>query len=172
MVEELNFKNICDLTTKVMNLPEGSLSLKTRKRPLQAARSVAGYIGKTEEDISAKIIAKVLNKDRALVWHFEHGHKKNYANCEIYRNTFNKVYKAYKNIQGDKDMFLDSDYMKNYLLKNGVKQSKMHKHSEVLLEVKSGQVKCIIITSYFDFSNQLENIKFALKNYHYTIKII
>ena len=172
MLEELNFKNICDLTTKVMNMPEGSLSLKTRKRPLQAARSVAGYIGKTEEDISAKIIAKVLNKDRTLVWHFEHGHKKNYANCEIYRNTFNKVYKAYKNIQGDKDIFLDGDFMKSFLLKNGIKQTKIHKHSEVLLEVKSGQVKCIIITSYFDFSNQLENIKFALKNYHYTIKII
>ena len=29
---------------------------------------------------------------------------------------------------------------------------------DVLLEVKSGEVKCIIETSYFDFSNQLEII--------------
>tara|TARA_R110002167_G_scaffold90498_1_gene243866 strand:+ start:28 stop:546 length:519 start_codon:yes stop_codon:yes gene_type:complete len=172
MIEEFNFKSICDITTRVMKLPKDCLSLKTRERPLQAARSVAGYIGRTEEDIPPKIIAKVLNKNRTLIYHFEHGHKKNYANCEIYRNTFNKVYKAYKNIVGDKDIFLDNDFMKSYLLKNGVKESKTPKHSEVLLEVKSGQVKCKIKTSYFDFSNQLEIIKLALRNYHYTIKII
>ena len=169
MVEEFNFKSICDITTRVMKLPKNSLSLKSRKRPLQAARSVAGYIGRTEENISPKIIAKVLDKNRTLIYHFEHGHKKNYANCEIYRNTFNKVYKAYKNIQGDKDIFLDGDYMKSYLLKNGVTEVKK---PDVFLEVKSGQVKCKINTSYFDFSNQLEIIKFVLKNYHYTIKII
>ena len=59
--------------------------------------------------------------------------------------------------------------MKSYLLKNGVKETL---DSDVLLEVKSGQVKCKIKTSYFDFSNQLENVKLALKNYHYSIKII
>ena len=42
---------------------------------------------------------------------------------------------------------------------------------EVLLEIKSGQVSCKIKTSYFDFSNQLENVKIALVNYHYTVKI-
>ena len=69
-------------------------------------------------------------------------------------------------------IFLDGDYMKKYLLKKGVEESKAPVHSQVLLEVNSGQVKCKIKTSYFDFSNQLEIIKFVLKNYHYTIKII
>jgi hypothetical protein len=59
--------------------------------------------------------------------------------------------------------------MKSYLLKNEVVETL---NPEVILEVKSGQVKCKIKTSYFDFSNQLEIIKLALKNYHYTIKII
>ena len=59
--------------------------------------------------------------------------------------------------------------MKNHLLQNGVVEKL---DSDVLLEVKSGLVKCLIKTSYFDFSNQLENIKFALEDYHYTIKII
>jgi hypothetical protein len=54
-------------------------------------------------------------------------------------------------------------------LKNGVS---MVYGGDVSLEVKSGQVKCIIKTSYLDFSNQLENVKLALENYHYTIKII
>jgi hypothetical protein len=62
--------------------------------------------------------------------------------------------------------------MKRYLLKNGVKESKADKNSQVILEVTNDKVKCKIRTSYFDFSNQLEIIKFVLKNYHYTIKII
>tara|TARA_R110000737_G_scaffold333765_1_gene351640 strand:+ start:150 stop:659 length:510 start_codon:yes stop_codon:yes gene_type:complete len=169
MIQEYNFKSICNITTRVMKLPKDSLSLKSRKRELQAARSVAGYIGRTEEDIPPKIIAKVLKRNRTLIYHFEHSHKKNYANCEIYRNTFNKVYLEYKNIDGDKDIFLDGDYMKNFLLKNKVTEVKK---PDVFLEIKSGQVKCIINTSYFDFSNQLESIKFALQKYHYTIKII
>ena len=59
--------------------------------------------------------------------------------------------------------------MKSYLLKNGVEETL---DPDVLLEVKSGQADCIIKTSYFDFSNQLENVKLALKNYHFTVKII
>jgi hypothetical protein len=169
MVEEFNFKSICDITTRVMELPQDSLALKSRKRPLQAARSVAGYIGRSEEDIHPKIIAKVLNRNRTLIYHFEKSHKDNYANCKIYRDTFNKVYKAYKSIDGDKDIFLDKYFMKSYLLKNGIKEVEK---PDVFLEIKSGQVKCKIKTSYFEFHNQLENVKLALKNYHYTVKVI
>ena len=169
MIEEFNFKSICDITTRVMKLPQDSLALKSRKRPLQVARSVAGYIGRTEENIHPKIIAKVLKRHRTLIYHFEHSHKDNYANCEIYRNTFNKVYKAYKSIDGDKDIFLDKDFLKSYLLKHGVSEVRK---PDVFLEIKSGQVKCKIKSSYFEFSNQLEIVKLALKNYHYSIKII
>ena len=169
MTEEYNFKNICNLTTKLLGLPDDALALKSRKRPLQVARAIAGYIGRTEEDINQKIIGKVLNRDRTLIYHYENTHKSNYANCEVYRNTFNKVYKAYKDIDGVKEVFIDGDFMKSYLLKNEVVETLK---PEVILEVKSGQVKCKIKTSYFDFSNQLEIVKLALKNYHYTIKII
>ena len=169
MTEEYNFKSICNLTTKLLGLPDDALALKSRKRPLQVARAIAGYIGRTEEDINQKTIGKVLNRDRTLIYHYENTHKANYANCEIYRNTFNKVYKAYKDIDGIKEVFIDGDFMKSYLLKNEVVETL---NPEVILEVKSGQVKCKIKTSYFDFSNQLEIIKLALRNYHYTIKII
>ena len=169
MTEEYNFKNLCDLTTSVLGLPKGSLALKSRKRPLQVARAIAGYIARTEEDIHRSIIGKVLNRDRSLIYHYEHTHKGNYATCPVYRKTFNLIYKAYKDIGGTKDVFLDGAFMKSYLLKNGVKETL---NSDILLEVKSGQVKCIIKTSYFDFSNQLENVNLALKNYHFTVKII
>ena len=58
--------------------------------------------------------------------------------------------------------------MKSFLLKNGIKETLK---PEVFLEIKSGQVSCKVKTSYFDFSNQLENVKIALENYHYTVKI-
>jgi uncharacterized protein YdbL (DUF1318 family) len=169
MIEEMNFKAICTLTTRIMGLPEGSLALKSRKRQLQVARSIAGYIGMTEEDIHRNIIAKVLNRNRAVTYHYENKHKKNFKHCIIYRNTFEKIFKAYKEIDDAKKIFLDKDLMKRHLLQNKVKQTL---NSDVLLEVTSGIVKCNIETSYFEFSNQLENIKLAMENYHYTIKII
>ena len=47
MTAEDNFKNLCDLTTRVLGLPDDSLALRSRKRTLQTARAVAGYIGRT-----------------------------------------------------------------------------------------------------------------------------
>ena len=169
MTEENNFKALCDLTTSVLGFAKGSLATKSRKRPLQVARSVAAYLGRTEEDIHRTIIGKVLNRNRSLIYHYERTHKGNYATCAIYRNTFNAIYKAYKDIGGEKLFFLNGDFMKTHLLKKGVKETL---DFNVILEVKSGQVKCKIKTSYFDFSNQLENVKLALTNYHFTVKII
>ena len=169
MTEEKNFKNLCNLTTRVLGLPDGSLALRSRKRPLQVARAIAGYLGRTEENIHRTIIGKVLNRDRSLIYHYENRHESLYKTCPIYRQTFNKIYAAYKNIDGAKKFFLNKNIMKSYLLQNGVFETL---DSDVLLEVTSAQVKCIIKTSYYDFSTQLKNIKFALEDYHYTIKII
>ena len=169
MTEEHNFKYICGLTTRVLGFPDGSLSTKSRKRPLQAARAVASYIARTEEDINRAIIGKVLNRNRSLIYHYEKTHKKYFSTCLVYRNIFNKVYKAYMSIDGTKDFFLDNNKMRTYLLKNGIS---MVYGGDVTLEVKSGKAICKVKTSYLDFSNQLENIKLALKNYHYSVKII
>ena len=169
MTEEYNFKCICNLTTKALDFPDGSLSTKSRKRPLQAARAVASYIARTEEDINREIIGKVLNRDRSLIYHYEKTHKKYFSTCLVYRNTFNKVYKAYMSIDLTKDFFIDSNKMRTFLLKNGIS---MIYGGDVTLEVKSGKAICKVKTSYFDYSNQLENIKLALKNYHYSVKII
>ena len=169
MTEELNFKAICDLTTRVMGLPNGSLSFNNRTRNLQAARSVAGYIGLKEENIDRNVIAKILKRDRTATYHYENTHHKNFKHCIVYRNTFTKVYKKYKDIDGEKDIFITGKQMKNHLLQNKVYESRQ---SDVKLQIISGKAKCIIYTSYFDFSNQIENVKLAMKNYHYTIKII
>ena len=168
MTAEDNFKYICNLTTKVLGMPDGSLALKSRKRPLQVARSVAAYIGRSEEDIHRTVIAKELNRDRSLIYHYEHSHKGNYATCLVYRNCFNRVYRGYKDIDSTKLTFLNDDFLKRHLIQSGVKENEK---SQVFLEVKSGESTCLIKTSYFDFSNQLENVKLALTNYHFTVKI-
>ena len=169
MNTEDNFKNLCDLTTSVLGLPKGSLALKSRKRSLQVARAIAGYIARSEEDIHRTVIGKGLNRDRSLIYHYENTHKGNYATCPIYRQTFNLIYKAYKDIGGSKEVFLEGAFMKSYLLKNGVEETL---DPNVSLEVKSGEANCVIKTSYFDFSNQLENVKLAMSNYNYSAKIL
>ena len=168
MTAEDSFKNLCSLTTEVLNLPTGSLASKSRRSELQIPRSVASVIAIMEDETHPLVIAKVIKRNRCSVYHYRDTHKYNYANKEKYRNTFNKIYRSYKDLEGAKDFFLDGDFMKSYLLKNGVKEAK---ESNVLLEVNSDKVKCIIKTSYFDYTNQLENINLALKNYHYTVKI-
>ena len=168
MTEELNFKAICDIAVNVCDVSKESLFSKTRKRKVQAVRASVAYIARTEEEIDREVIAKVLNRNRTASYHYERNHKDLYSRCIVYRNIFTKIYKAYKDIDGAKEIFIDKHYMKSFLLKNGVEEKL---DPDVLLEVKSGQVKCIIKTSYFDFSNQLKNINLALKNYHFSVKI-
>jgi len=169
MTEELNFKSICSIATSVMDLPKDSLSSKSRKSDIAVVRQVVAYIGRTEEDIHRKTIGKILNRDRTSINYYENTHKINYATYPLYRNTFNKIYKAYKDIESTKSIFFDKEVMKSHLLKSGVKEVL---DADVILEVKSGSVACKVKTSYFDFSNQLENVKLALKNYHFSVKII
>jgi hypothetical protein len=79
------------------------------------------------------------------------------------------LYKEYKDIDGQKDIFINNRQMRNHLLQNKVMESK---DSDVKLMVESGRAKCTIHTSYLDFSNQIENIKLAMNNYHFKIDII
>ena len=169
MLQEKNFKKICSIATNVLGLPKGSLAFKNRSKNIQSARASVCYIAFTEENIDRNIIAKVLSKDRTSTYHYIKTHKKKFNECEVYRNTFTKIYKEYKNLDGEKDIFVSKRHLRNYLLNNKVVETKK---PDVLLEVKSGEAICIIKTTYFDFSNQLKNISFALENYHYTVKII
>lgn len=151
-----------------MGLEKGSLALKSRKQNLQVPRMVASMVARIEDKIPHTIIADVLNRHRTLVYHYEKMHKGNYV-WKKYRDAFNKVYIAYKKMESEKKIFVDKYRMKEYLLKNGVKQSEKN---EVRIMIKSGKVGVIIVTSYMDFSNQLENIKFALEDYKYKMEIL
>ena len=168
MTPKDNFIHICNLTTNVMGLPKGALALKTRKQEVQIPRMVAAVIGRIEENISHSVIAKVIDRHRASIYHYEKCHQSNYA-WEKYRDIFNKVYMSYRQIEQSKKVFIDRHYMKDYLLKNGVKENVK---DEVKIMLKSGRIGVVIKTSYMDFSNQLENIKFALRDYKYEMEIL
>ena len=168
MTAKDNFIQICDLTTDVMGLQKGSLAFKSRVHTLQIPRMVASVIGRKEEEIHHNIIADVLQRDRTSIYHYERTHKNNYT-WEKYRNVFNKVYKAYKKIQDEHEIFISKLHMKKYLLENGVTENEKQ---EATIQVRSGKVVVDIKTTYFDFSNQMQNIKLALNNYKYEIEIL
>tara|TARA_R100000805_G_C3595441_1_gene96691 strand:+ start:281 stop:796 length:516 start_codon:yes stop_codon:yes gene_type:complete len=171
MTSKYNFRAICDLTENVLNLEKGQLKDKSRKRPLQIARQVAAIIARKEEDIHQKIIGLILNRDRSLIYYYEHKHEGNYKYCSLYRDAYNKVYKAYKDIESSKDVFIKGSHIKNYLLKKGIKEAPLNL-DDVVIAVYSGEASTLIKVTYLDFANQLENIKLALKNYHYKIEIM
>ena len=79
MNSEDNFKNLCDLTTNLVGLPKGSLALKARKIEYQVPRMVAAMISRLEDETHRDVIAKVLDRDRTSVNHYERCHSFNYA---------------------------------------------------------------------------------------------
>ena len=169
MTQEDNFKNLCNLTTSLLGLRKGSLSYKSRKQELQVARSIASVIARIEYEIPHSTIAKVINRDRTLIYHYEKNHKHNYSTFPKYRDIFNKVFNAFQSIEDSKKSFFDLQQLKDYLRENGVSNSSKH---QVTIQIKSGKVGMDIKVSYRNFYNQLENVKLALQNFKYEIEII
>jgi len=169
MTAEDNFKNLCNLTTSVMGLRKGSLSQKSRRTELQIPRAVAAVISRLEDETHQTVIAKVLNRDRSLVYHYEKMHSANYSSWEKYRDTFNKVYMAYTSLANAKKEFFDLQHLHDHLRNSGVKGSDKHQTS---IRIKCGKVGTDIKVSYREFYNQLELCKLALQDYRYEIEII
>ena len=169
MIEEINFKILCDLTTKIVGLRKGSLSYKSRKQEYQIPRSVASVVARMIDDTHQNVIAKELKRDRSLVYHYEKMHESNYRSFPKYREVFNMVYNAYSNIQGAKRTFVDNKQLEKYLKENGVTNSEKY---QTIIRVTSGRVEYDVKVSYKDFYNQLEKCKFAMTDCNYNLEII
>ena len=169
MIEELNFKILCDLTTSIVGLRKGSLSYKSRKQKYQVPRAVASVVARMVDETHRSIIAKQLNRDRCLIYHYEKMHESNYRSFPKYREIFNKIYNAYSNIQGAKRTFVDSNQLKTYLRDNGSTNSDKH---QTTIRIISGRGEVDIKVSYRDFYNQLENCKFVMTDCNYNLEII
>ena len=171
MIAEINFKILCDLTTKLVGLRKGSLSYRSRKREYQIPRSVASVVSRMVDDTHPTIIAKVLKRDRVSVYHYEKMHESKY-NAILggkYREVFNKVYNAYSNLQGAKRTFAGVNQLQQYLKENGIVNSEKY---QTIIRVTSGRVEADIKVSYKDFYDMLEKCKFAMTDCDYNLEII
>jgi hypothetical protein len=169
MIEEINFKILCDLTTNLVGLRKGSLSYKSREQKYQLPRAVASIVSRMIDQTHRTVIAKELKRDRSLIYHYEKMHESNYRTYPKYREMFNKVYNAYSNIQGAKRTFVDDKQLEIYLRDNGVETSVKH---QTTIRVSSGRVSTDIKVSYKDFYDQLEKCKFAMTDCNYNLEII
>ena len=138
MTDREKFETICDLTTQTVGLQQGSLAYKTRKQEILVPRMVATVIGILTKDIHVTIIADIIKKDRTSVLHYRNTHKSNYSSFPIYRDTFNKVWKAYKELEKVKLVFSDKEELSRYLLDAGVK---IVAKPQVKIKVTSGKYK-------------------------------
>ena len=169
MIEEINFKILCDLTTNLVGLRKGSLSYKSREQKYQLPRAVASIVSRMIDETHRTVIAKEIKRDRSLIYHYEKMHESNYRTYPKYREMFNKVYNAYSNIQGAKRTFVDDRQLEIYLRDNGVETSVKH---QTTIRVSSGRVSTDIKVSYKDFYDQLEKCKFAMTDCNYNLEII
>ena len=169
MTAEDNFKTLCDLATNLVGLPKGSLSIKNRKIKYQVPRAVVSMIARLEDGTHRETIAKVLDRNRTSINHYERTHSANYSSFPYYRDTFNKIYNAYVDIKESKKTFIDMYNLKDHLRREGVRNSSNH---QTTIRITSGKFGTDIKVSYRDFYNQLEICKLALQNYQHEIEVI
>ena len=169
MTSKDNFKEICDLTTKVLGLPKNHLLVKNRKVEYMMPRAVACMISRLENCTKHSTMSKVLGFNRATIYYYEKEHHKRFKFWAAYRKAFNKVYLEYKNTETNKKTFLRSASIYNHLINNGVQESD---RPDLCIQIKSGNVGSEIKTCYFECSAQLKKIKFAMKEYKYELKLI
>jgi len=169
MIEEINFKILCDLTTNLVGLRKGCLAFKSREQKYQVPRSVASVVARMVDKTNRNIIAKELKRNRTVVYHYERKHEFNYRSYPKYRETFNKVYNAYSNLQGAKRTFVNSDQLEQYLNGNGVYSGQK---TQTTIRIKSGMAEIDIHVSYKDFYEMLEKCKVVMTDCNYNLEII
>jgi hypothetical protein len=166
--EEEMFYELCALTEDLCDLPRGAVGLKSRQQKYQVVRSAVSCVARMVDDIHQRVIAKGLNRDRSLIYHYEKMHMSNYKTWELYRETFDKIYNYYTEVKSKKKSFLDITHLKEYLTEQGVTHSDLHQQC---IRIKSDNLTLDIISSYKDFFTKKELIKLALKDYNYTYEL-
>ena len=161
MSEKEEFINICNITTNILDLPKDSLSLKNRDRPIVLGREVAGVIG-LKQGIHRTVIAKVLNRNRTAIYHYERNHETWFSYYSPYRQAYLKVLKVYKAIEDKRKQFIDRLHLRHFIKELGLSNSQ---HPDVNITIKSGEISYDIFSDCFNFSNDMEILKDALNGY-------
>ena len=161
-------KDLCDLATAVCGLRKGSLSSLSRKSEFTLARMVVANIARREKKIHYSAIGKVMNRDRSNIYHYENKHTDYYQGWREYRELFNKVYNMYSDLRGSKRTFIDREDFVNHLRTRGVTESI---NPNVRIVINCGVWTFTANTDYKNFSDQLEIVRLALKDYEYKLDV-
>lgn len=162
------FELICNLTTDFLNLKQGSLSEKTRKKNILIPRMVASLVGILSADIHPKIISDVLKRDRSTIIYYRSSHKYNFATFPKYRELFLSIYNVYNEINNCRLFFKDRNDLEMYLIESNIVSEKKQ---QVEIKIISGKISKSVKTSYLSCDKLIKNIKESLKNYNYSIEI-
>jgi len=169
MTDREKFEHICDLTTEIVGLQQGSLAFNTRKQEVLIPRMVASVIGIISKDIHPTTIADIIKKERTSVLHYKNSHKSNYASFPYYRNIFNKVYDAYTESEKIKVVFPNRHELCKCLIDAGIK---IAAKPQVKIKITSGNAKYMLPTTYLEFSKNIDIIKNAFREVDYSTEII
>jgi transcription-repair coupling factor (superfamily II helicase) len=167
--QEEYFNNLCQMVTNMLELPEGSLASKSRKKQLQVPRMVVSVVSNMLDETHFNIIANGINRDRSLIFYYMKMHKSNLRSYPEYRKLFNEVYNKYLNIKQSKKTFIDMLHLRHHLNSFGIKNSEKE---QITIRIKSGEVGVDIKVSYLDLSFQLELINLAMKDCNYKLNLI
>ena len=74
ITDKKEIKELCDIATNIVGLEQGSLISKSRKEPYALARQVVANIC-LDKGIHFVTIAKVLNRDRTNIYHYQKKHE-------------------------------------------------------------------------------------------------
>ena len=159
------FIKLCLLAENTLEIPNGSLASSSREQQIVDARKAVAIIGHKEQSTPFDIMADVLKKNRTSFYYYINKERKTFAHNKPFRNTYLTVFKAYKNLDNNLNIFIDKRDMKEFLFRNGVKD---HKDKyDFFIRVNSGDVSVDIKTTYFDYLDQEKRIKLALMDYKY-----
>jgi len=166
--QEEDFKTLCQMTTNLLELSEGELASRSRKKHLQLPRMVVSVVANMIDETHYNIIAKGINRDRTCINYYVNMHQSNYRTYPEYRDLFNNIYDKYSNIKESKKTFDDKYRLKHHLISNNIKDSEK---KQVKIQVKSGKISVNVNVSYQDFSKTLELISFAMQDCNYKLLI-
>tara|TARA_R100001082_G_scaffold35561_1_gene18550 strand:+ start:4293 stop:4844 length:552 start_codon:yes stop_codon:yes gene_type:complete len=168
ITDEQDVNDLIKLSCQICEIDKEGLFGKSRLREYQLPRTVISNIARIDMKIHYNIIAKVLNRDRSSIYHYEKNHLEWYEVYKPYRRIFNKVYNAFTDLKYNLKKFPRPEDIKSFLLKKGVTEDI---NGKVLINIKCGDVETVMKTNYRNFSEHIELISLALNQDHYEFKL-
>ena len=159
---EQDVKDIMELTTQICGIERGSLTTSSRKSRYSLPRTVVSNIARIDKSIHYDIIAKVLNRDRCSIYHYQKIHKNNYRTWKEYRELYNRVYEAYSDLRDSKKKFADVQELRAHIIRAGVIFSDK---PSVFIDVNTDLFATSINTDYKYLSHNMEIVRIAMQGY-------